>query len=193
MYIRPQVHNQFTTLMTRYSSLTHELSTPFMKTLLVHPFQLPPIDPDFIPRVLLRSKLIPELQPKIPAISINALDETAVKQALQHAKVQLEFHDDVVTEALRAFRNMKEEFDFKMRIKEGDEESFYEDKNANMDGAQNEDEEMDESDENGLIDQPQTEKIRTTDHDKQSEKKETDLLTEMITFVSCGKKKVIKT
>ncbi|KAJ3124788.1 hypothetical protein HK098_000879 [Nowakowskiella sp. JEL0407] len=57
----PDVLSQFNTLIARYEALLDELQNPVLQRMLIHPKSVPKEDPDFIPRVWLRTKLVPEI------------------------------------------------------------------------------------------------------------------------------------
>lgn len=57
-----QVSSAISVLTAKYESVVEEIEGFVFKSLLVHPHTLPPEDPDFVPRILLRTKLIPELE-----------------------------------------------------------------------------------------------------------------------------------
>ncbi|KAH6566191.1 hypothetical protein BASA50_004070 [Batrachochytrium salamandrivorans] len=58
----PLVLSQLNNIIARYESILRELQLPAFAQALVHPHVLIQQDPDFIPRILLRTKLIPEIE-----------------------------------------------------------------------------------------------------------------------------------
>ena len=123
---RPEVLSQFNTFISKYESLLVEMQDPLLRQLLVIPQALPVEDPDFskiwkqskfspnslilifqkVPRVLLRTKLIPEIEEEeqavrlryaerckaagisLPAPTVNQLDEGAIRQELRMWEVR---------------------------------------------------------------------------------------------------------
>nr|KAJ3420354.1 hypothetical protein HK105_005778 [Polyrhizophydium stewartii] len=58
----PPVLEQLNSIIARFESVQRELMAQSVPLALVHPHMLIPQDPDFIPRILLRTKLIPEIE-----------------------------------------------------------------------------------------------------------------------------------
>ncbi|KAI9094383.1 hypothetical protein DFS34DRAFT_652068 [Phlyctochytrium arcticum] len=131
----PVLLGQYNVLVARYQSLLGELRRDSLKQTLVIPHQLPPDRPDFVPNVLLRTKMIPEIEvlreeQKQRALQkqtaetgdINYLDESAVKNAVQSWETRLEEHDGLIQFALETLRDRDIRKELKTRIppEEGD-------------------------------------------------------------------------
>ncbi len=82
-----------------------------------------------VPRVLLRSKLIPELEYSTET-EINALDETAIKAAIRDAQTNAEIHDHVVAFAESMIETINNEYDLTSHVIEVDDEEEAEQKKA---------------------------------------------------------------
>lgn len=122
--------NTFTLLISKYAVLLQEVSlNSNFKNYITFPLHLLSDDPEFgtiikntfiyfflAPRVLLRSKCIPELEVNVPRIVLNTLDEQAIAKALQHWQYKTELHDALCTSALSIFEEVRDEYDFKMRV-----------------------------------------------------------------------------
>ncbi|KAI9208601.1 uncharacterized protein BJ171DRAFT_210865 [Polychytrium aggregatum] len=151
----PVVQSQFSTLLAKYETIVNELGSDVLKQLLVFPKSLPVEDPDFLPRVLLRTKLIPEIEESyadtkkrasMETISNASKDETAAARAWRYqAKANVDRHDDIADGAYDTFKMLASEYDFKLRIADEsddeDEEEEEEDEVGDDDGdAMDEDE-----------------------------------------------------
>jgi hypothetical protein len=84
-----------------------------------------------VPRVLLRTKLIPEIEKEEERLrkladpgahfddntSFNTMmNESSVLKASKKIKTKCEVHDALTTECLDLFTSLKDEFDFRMRL-----------------------------------------------------------------------------
>ena len=116
-----QIQTQFNILISKYTALLSNV-TPTLKSLLVHPISADPNDPDMVARVLLRTKLIPEIQDHLNNLldddvkNVNQLDETLINELVIVWKNKLEAHDQLVDSCYNTFENLLQEYDFKQRI-----------------------------------------------------------------------------
>ncbi|KAI8803009.1 hypothetical protein BJ742DRAFT_777683 [Cladochytrium replicatum] len=139
----PEILAHFNTLVAKYEALVQETQAPILKQLLAIPDQLPVDDPDFLPRVLLRTKLIPEIEDEharlldkivsegkvtysLPsAAPIDYSDETAARSFLRGWEVAQDRYEAFVGELISSYESVREEYDLKLRYdedEEGDEE-----------------------------------------------------------------------
>jgi len=121
----PLILDKFNILIARYNQLLQEVSCKFLKECVIHPDSLPEDDPDSIPRFLLRTKFIPEIEEMesnlIVSIAgdtnqINWIDETKMNSEYEKWKAQISQHDEVAEKFLDWFEIKQKEYDFKKRI-----------------------------------------------------------------------------
>jgi len=121
----PLILDKFNILITRYNQLLQEVSCNYLKGCVIHPDSLPEDDPDSIPRYLLRTKFIPEIEEMesnlIVSIAgdtnqINWIDETKMNNEYEKWKAQINQHDEVAEKFLNWFEIKKKDYDFKRRI-----------------------------------------------------------------------------
>jgi len=121
----PLILDKFNILITRYNQLLHEVSCKFLKECVIHPDSLPDIDPDSLPRFLLRTKFIPEIEEMesnlIVSIAgennqINWIDETKITAEYEKWKAQIDQHDEIAEKSIDWFEIKQREYDFKRRI-----------------------------------------------------------------------------
>ncbi|KAJ3074103.1 hypothetical protein HDU98_012131 [Podochytrium sp. JEL0797] len=121
----PIVLGQFNSLIAKYESITGELQIPVvpLNRLQTVPQYLPPADPDYIPRVLLRTRLDQELldaESKIraaytivcrqaPEKTVNVLDQVALKNELRGWVNLVDSHDAVSNHASSYLDDVAEE------------------------------------------------------------------------------------
>ncbi len=105
----PDLLAKFNVLAYRYKQLLEEVERLTLQNEIAHPFALPPMDEDFIPRILLRTKLLPDIETddlkiqegegaelEAMVAAVDPLDEEQaleVEKTLQTRKV---LHDDIV-------------------------------------------------------------------------------------------------
>ncbi|RKO92649.1 hypothetical protein BDK51DRAFT_42495 [Blyttiomyces helicus] len=123
----PDVLSQFNILIAKYESLMAEMRSPLFKYTLPIPSTLPQDDPDFLPRVLLRTKLIPDIEEGEETLrrkalesepAIDFIDEAAVKAVVREYERKAAHHDDLVTSAIETV-NEQNASAFKQRIPRG--------------------------------------------------------------------------
>ncbi|KAJ3320849.1 hypothetical protein HDU76_000203 [Blyttiomyces sp. JEL0837] len=113
----PEVLAQFNALISKYDSILHELQDPVIKQTSVYPQTLPIEDPDFLPRVLLKTKLIVDIEEAeralcqryaersiaagnpLPPPTANRLDETALRNELRNWEYRVDAHEKIVSHA----------------------------------------------------------------------------------------------
>ncbi|KAI8839942.1 hypothetical protein BC829DRAFT_403519 [Chytridium lagenaria] len=93
----PDILAQFNSLITKYDTLIGELQSASLKQLVAYPKSLSAQDPEFASRVLLRTKLIPEIEnlentlaPQLESFGSSGngrSDENAVRAALRKLEV----------------------------------------------------------------------------------------------------------
>jgi len=121
----PLILDKFNILISRYNQLLQEVSCKFLKECVIHPDSLPEIDPDSLPRFLLRTKFIPEIEEMESNLIVsiagdnnqfNWIDETKMNNELIKWKTQITQHDEISEKAIDYFEIKQREFDFKKRI-----------------------------------------------------------------------------
>jgi len=121
----PLILDKFNILITRYNQLLQEVSCKFLKECVIHPDSLPEVDPDSLPRFLLRTKFIPEIEEMesnlIVSIAgdnnqINWIDETKITAEYEKWKAQIDQHDEIAEKSIDWFEIKQKEYDFKRRI-----------------------------------------------------------------------------
>ncbi|ORY50748.1 hypothetical protein BCR33DRAFT_712739 [Rhizoclosmatium globosum] len=138
----PIVLGQFNSLIAKYESIMGDLQIPVipLKQLIVAPQVLPPADPDFVPRVLLRTRLDQELfdvEEKLrtahalvctlaPEKTVNALDQVALKKELQGWVSLVDAHDEVANHAASHLDDIMDETlkELKRRLPEDAKETI---------------------------------------------------------------------
>ncbi|KAI8621692.1 hypothetical protein BC830DRAFT_134581 [Chytriomyces sp. MP71] len=126
----------FNTLIARYESMTDTLQDeglqPLLRSLIVVPQALPESDPDFVPRELLKTRLLQDvldaeaalaerlneaLAGDAPIETANALDQTALRSELRAWAKLADAHDKVAAHA-ETFVAEFRMYDLKKRIPE---------------------------------------------------------------------------
>ncbi|KAJ3159777.1 hypothetical protein HDU86_001429 [Geranomyces michiganensis] len=106
----PVVLSQFNVLVARYETLLREMRTrkEWMSANIVIPSAVIADAPDWIPNVLLRTRVDPDLETesnllraKYPPSQPNPLDEQAISDTLGVLAFQIQEHDEQITELLR--------------------------------------------------------------------------------------------
>ncbi|KAJ3016215.1 hypothetical protein HKX48_004157 [Thoreauomyces humboldtii] len=107
---RPEVLSRFNVLVARYQSLVGELRVrkDWMYESLVAPSSVIVQAPDYIPHMLLRTKLEPDvdtenaalLLSRAPADPVNYLDQSAVAELVDTLEAQMEEHDKLIADIL---------------------------------------------------------------------------------------------
>jgi len=86
---------------------------------------LPEVDPDSLPRFLLRTKFIPEIEEMESNLIVsiagdnnqyNWIDETKMKEVLKTWENQINNQDEISEKAINFFENERKKYDFKKRI-----------------------------------------------------------------------------
>eukprot|EP00842_Homolaphlyctis_polyrhiza_P006336 jgi/Hompol1/6703/HPOL_000305-RA len=93
------VLEQLNNIIARFESTLREIETPEMSQALLHPHMLIPQNPDFIPQILLRTKLIPEIDDSDKAVN------------------KIAHHNEIVGAALDLFNDVRSELESALKIK----------------------------------------------------------------------------
>ncbi len=112
LYLESQLPDPdiFNILLSKYVSLSNEMATcKLLKSLVLVPKAFIPEDPEFIPRVLLRTKLIPELER--PLAPVNLLDENLMTFQLREQQVLAELYDQLIQSCIKINENLSQEVD----------------------------------------------------------------------------------
>ncbi|KAG4097517.1 hypothetical protein H8356DRAFT_1675780 [Neocallimastix lanati (nom. inval.)] len=121
----PLILDKFNILISRYSQLLQVVSCKFLKECVIHPESLPEVDPDSLPRFLLRTKFIPEIEEMESNLIVsiagdnnqyNWIDETKMKEVLKTWENQINNQDEISEKAINFFENERKKYDFKKRI-----------------------------------------------------------------------------
>jgi len=100
---------KFNVLSYRYKQILEEVERLTMQNHIAHPFAVPQSDEDFVPRILLRTKMIPEIENEDQQIqegtaaelqamvdSIDPLDEQQALEVEKQLEIRKVMHDDMV-------------------------------------------------------------------------------------------------
>jgi len=123
----PLILDKFNILISRYSKLLEVVSSKLLKECVIHPESLPEVDPDSLPRFLLRTKFIPEIEEMESKLIVsiagdnnqyNWIDESEMKEVLKTWEKQITKQDKISEKAINFFENerKKKKYDFKKRI-----------------------------------------------------------------------------
>ncbi|KAJ3182599.1 hypothetical protein HDU85_002700 [Gaertneriomyces sp. JEL0708] len=131
----PSLLSRFNVLVALYRGLLTEMRAAWLKNTFAIPSMLPAENPEFLPNVLLRTKLIPEIEeaeeeqrknaPHPPGLSsddINFLDEAAVRNAIRSWEARIEEHDKLVHSAIEVVRDKELRRDLKIRLPKEDDD-----------------------------------------------------------------------
>ncbi|KAJ3113867.1 hypothetical protein HDU96_002820 [Phlyctochytrium bullatum] len=119
---------QFNSLISKFQTVTNELQAPYVRQLLLYPSKISPQDPEFVPRVFLRTKLIPEIENMEKALrsADDALaakpDDNALRAALRRLEIKIDLHEELVKHAEETFENF-DDYNFRLRP-DDDPEAF---------------------------------------------------------------------
>ncbi|KAJ3413445.1 hypothetical protein HDV05_008014 [Chytridiales sp. JEL 0842] len=109
-----------------------------LKQSILTPESLLPEDPEFLPRVLLRTKLIPEIEDAeknarieqavrseqagnpLPPPTVNKLDEGAVKSEQRNWEIRVDMHEDIAGHAENIFEGFVD-YNLKARLPEDED------------------------------------------------------------------------
>ncbi|KAJ3197266.1 hypothetical protein HDU67_003784 [Dinochytrium kinnereticum] len=125
-----EILSQFNSLITKYDTLVGELQASYLKQLVAYPSSISARDPEYIPRLLLRTKLIPQIEDLEKSLGVQKadtlgnptsgrIDENAVRAALRKIEIQIDLHEEMIKHAEETFDNFSD-YNFKIRL-DGDE------------------------------------------------------------------------
>ncbi|KAJ3094004.1 hypothetical protein HDU97_008724, partial [Phlyctochytrium planicorne] len=130
----PETLSQFNSLITKYESLTNELQATLLKQLILHPKNVDREDPERIPRVFLRTKLIPQIEQVetdlIAGMDMmlngNAVNGTSTSSTNGPAKfdenmIQIDLHDELCQFAGETYEGVSADYNFKARLESVEE------------------------------------------------------------------------
>ncbi|EGF83033.1 hypothetical protein BATDEDRAFT_84563 [Batrachochytrium dendrobatidis JAM81] len=131
----PPVLDQLNNIIARYESILRELQSPVFSQALVHPHMLIQEDPEFIPRILLRTKLIPEIDDEERNVIsayigtgqtenkdnggafrdqqgiLDPLDQTNILKRQREWESKVQQHEELMQAALEIFSELRQELD----------------------------------------------------------------------------------